>query len=173
MDSLFPKADFPSESEEPSGLGAFRWVVLGLIIVATGVGLLIWLNSVRRDRAEATELAHTPADSTQENCPLIDFTEKDVVVNHGWTPLSGRHPSVAFSCRLSPALPTKFVILCYRPLGTAEWSSAETHPRRDNTCRITLRDLHRDMPYECFFIAYSKDTAVRSGCVAFSTGRDD
>lgn len=170
MDSIFPKADFPSEPKEPSGLGAFRWVVLGLIIVATGVGLLIWLNSVRRDRAEA--VAHSQETPTQEGCPLIGFTDKDVVVNHGWTFLTGRHPSVTFSCRLSPALPpTKFAILCYRPLGTAEWNSAETHPRRDNTCRLTLRDLHRDMLYECFFIAYSKDTAIESKRVSFSTGQ--
>lgn len=172
MDSLFPKADLPSESEEPSGLGAFRWVVVGLIIVATGIGLLMWVNSVRRDRAEAVTQAHSPNTHTQEGCQLIDFTEKDVTVDHKWGLLSGRHQSVTFFCRLSPALQTKFVILCYRPLGSAEWSSAETHPRRENTCRLTLRDLHRDMLYECFFIAYSKDTAVRSGSVMFSTGQD-
>ena len=172
MGSIVPRADIPSEPKEPSGLGLFRWIVVGLIVVATGVGLLTWTNSVRRERAAAVQLAQSSNLILQEGSPHISFTEKDVTVDHKWGLLSGRHQSVTFSCRLSPALQTKFVILCYRPLGSAEWSSAETHPRRENTCRLTLRDLHRDMLYECFFIAYSKDTAVRSGSVMFSTGQD-
>lgn len=171
MGQILPRADIPPEPDEPSGLGVFRWIVIGIIVVATCAGLLYWTLSVQRERDEASRLAPSTSQSLHDGSPLIDFTEKDVVVNRKWSPLAGRHPSVTFTCRLSPALPpTKFVILCYRPLGTGEWNSAETHPHRDNTCRLTMHDLHKDMPYECFFIAFSNDTSVRSNTVTFTTG---
>ena len=174
MNQILPRPVIPPEPDEPSGLGVFRWIVIGIIVAATFAGVLHWTMSVHRDRAEAVRMARPAEQLTCEGSPLIEFSGKDVVVNRKWSPLAGRHPSVTFTCRLSPALPpAKFVILCYRPFGTGEWITAETHPRRANSCRLTMHDLLRDMPYECFFIACSNDTTIQSNRIIFNTGQPE
>ena len=40
---------------------------------------------------------------------------------------------------------------------------------RDRAARITLRDLYRDMPYECFFVIVGRDTMFQSKVVRFET----
>ena len=100
----------------------------------------------------------------------LHFGPEDVVVTHGWSILSGIYPAVKFRCRLdSPLKKSGTVILCYRPKGTSRWLMADTRLRRDNTARITLRDLKHDASYECFFFLLLEDCLLRSEVVTFST----
>ena len=152
-----------------SNTAVYVWIVVAVaVLVAAITFVMMRTERNTRERAAAQEQALPP--SSEDASTLIEFTPEDVQVNTGWTLLAGRHPSVKFTCRLAPSAPdAKLAILCYRPCGSSEWLSVEVHPRRDRTCRVTLRDLSRNMPYECFFIVTTGDTVIQSGIVRFKT----
>ena len=81
MDQILPRPVIPPEPDEPSGLGVFRWIVVGIIVAATFAGVLYWTMSVHRDRAEAVRMARPAEQLACEGSPLIEFSGKDVVVN--------------------------------------------------------------------------------------------
>lgn len=109
-------------------------------------------------------------DKIAAESPLLSFGPEDVEVTHGWSIFSGIHPAVKFRCRFdSPRGVVNTAILCYRPLDSSEWLMADTRMRRDNTARITLRDLRKNNAYECFFFLVGNNCIVRSDVVTFST----
>lgn len=159
-----PATQVPTPQPTPR---VFLWVFLPIAFVVIIVSAVMF-DVERRTRESAKASAEVPGTHAAASS-LISFEPDDVTVNNRWTLLAGHHPTVTFTCRLSPTLnPPKAVILCFRPAGATKWESVETHPRRDRTCRITLRDLRRDMPYECFFLTYG-DTLLHSNIVAFRT----
>lgn len=163
MAGPFPRPD--SESSQPS---VYLWVVT-VIIVLVAILFLFMTSTVRQTRENA-ELTPTPQQEGDESSPFILFTAADIQIDTRWTLLSGRCPTVTFHCRLAPEVPrTEAVILCYRTPGSPEWNTVTASPRHGRHYRITLRDLYRDMPYECFFIARTRDSLVRSVCLRFHT----
>lgn len=163
MASPFPRTD--SETTESTG---YLWIAV--VIAVFVVAGLFFMTRTERHTREVAEHAQTPLQLHDEGSPLIRFTPADVQVDTSWSLLSGRHPSVTFTCQLAPKAPrAEAVILCYRIPNTPDWYTVTAHARRDRTWRITLRDLYRNMPYECFFILRTADTVVRSGCVRFHT----
>lgn len=148
---------------------AYVWIAVAFVVLV-GTIALVMVHTDRDTRKQAAVQEQTPPPDSGESSTLIEFTPEDVQVNTGWTLLAGRHPTVKFTCRLAPSAPAaKLAILCYRPCGSQEWLSVEVHPRRDRTCRVTLRDLSRNMPYECFFIVSTGDSVIQSGIVRFHT----
>ncbi len=148
---------------------AYVWIVLAIAVLVSAV-TLVMVRSERLTRERAGTQAQTSQIQSDGSSSLIEFTPSDVTVKNGWTILSGHHPTVTFTCRLAPsAPPARVAVLSYRPAGAQEWLTAEGHPRRDGTCRITLRDLSRNMPYECFFVVPTSDTVLRSAIVGFTT----
>lgn len=109
-------------------------------------------------------------DKIATESPLLIFGPEDVVVTHGWSIFSGIYPAVTFRCCFdSPYKENGSFILCYRSQGSTEWLMADTRIRRNNTARITLRDLKRNTSYECFFVLVGKDSLLRSEVVVFNT----
>lgn len=148
------------------------WAVLliaGSLIAAT---LLLWrddkLDSENdADRAFAEIFSKIPSDSL-----WLQFGPEDISVTHKWSLLAGTHPAVTFHCHFTPPNHDRWrAVLCYKPLNSAIWMTEEARIRRDNTstAHLTLRDLHRNSTYECFFILYGKELMVKSPVVAFST----
>ena len=176
MSDIVPHINIPDEKSEGEGKRGVARGILLIVAAVVAVILLLWGVNVRRDRQQAAVQAQTarsgsdsPAVSRQGS-PLVQFTPGDVTVSHRWSLFAGTHPAVTFRCRLSPTLPkTEYVMLRYRTLASDTWHSVEAKPRRGGEYRITLRDLHRDMHYECFFLAYGKDTVTLSDFVTFST----
>ena len=163
MAGPFPR----QESEKPQSTG-YLWIAV-VIAVLVAAGLFYMTHTERRTR-EVAERTQTPVQMSEDGSPLIRFSPADIQVDTSWSLLSGRHPTVTFSCRLTPEAPrAEVVVLCYRTPGTPDWYTVTAHARRDRTWDITLRDLSRNMPYECFFVARTADTVVRSGCIRFHT----
>jgi len=145
------------------------WAFLFIAGVLATAFLLLWHDGGDRihneDYIDVEFLDKIAAES-----PLLSFGPEDVEVTHGWSVFSGIYPAVKFCCRLnSPPKVANTAILCYRPRGSAEWMMADTRLRRDNTVRITLRDLKCDTSYECFFILVGRTLILRSEVVTFST----
>ena len=159
---------FPRPDTETSESAGFLWIAVAIILFVAA-GLFIMTRTERHTR-EAAERSQTPVQQREDGSPLIRFSPTDIQVDTGWSLLAGRHPTVTFTCQLAPDAPkAEAVILCYHTLGTPDWYTVTAHARRDRIWRITLRDLYRNMPYECFFIFRTADTVVRSGCVRFHT----
>lgn len=109
-------------------------------------------------------------DKIASGSPLLNFGPEDIEVTHGWSIFSGIYPAVKFCCHFdSLHRVVSTAILCYRPQNSPEWLMVDSRMRRDNTARLTLRDLKRDTPYECFFVLVGKDCVVRSDVILFST----
>jgi len=169
MDESIQRPDMPSEKPVHSNRAVYIWIVVGVTALFAAIYFLMVRNE-RHTRERAAVHEQAPPPSSEETSTLIDFSLKDIQVNTGWTLLAGRHPSVKFTCRIAPSVrDMKVTALCYRPCGSSEWLSVEVHPHRDRTCRVTLRDLYRDMPYECFFIVCTSDTVIQSSTVRFKT----
>lgn len=169
MAAIVPSPESPTPGTRKAGISAYVWIGVAIAVVVAAI-VFVMLRAEHRARETASANLQTPPPPPSEETSLIDFTAQDVEVASGWTMLSGRRPTVKFSCRLGfPSRPSDVAVLCYRTLGSDEWLTVETHPRRDGTCRITLRDLSPDMPYECFFIVSTRDTMVQSGTVRFTT----
>jgi hypothetical protein len=148
--------------------------ILRVFLVIAVVGAVamgtIWTVNLRTVRATAEQASTSSNRTLQEGSPLVKFTPDDVIVTKGWTLLSGHHPTTVFQCQPSPTLRRPLLaFLCYRTAGAPDWEVVETRPGFKRTCTVTLRDLHHDMPYECYFIVQSKDTIVRSATVRFRT----
>ncbi len=118
---------------------AYVWIVLAIAVLVSAV-TLVMVRSERLTRERASTQAQTSQIKSDGSSSLIEFTPSDVTVKNGWTILSGHHPTVTFTCRLVPSAPP-----------------------------ITLRDLSRNMPYECFFVVPTSDTVLRSAIVGFTT----
>lgn len=108
-----------------------------------------------------------PTNVLGEDSHLITFSQEDVDVSTGWKFLSGIYPTVTFRCRIDPSVSSRMVVLCYRPMDSDQWLTVETRVRRDHTAKITLRDLHRNTPYECFFACKWEGKTVKSAKVLF------
>lgn len=169
------RADFSirDSSNEPAAERSqrpFRLIVIVAVALLVFVGVLIQKQLERRVRAEALRVREYVPESSSGDSRAILFSLDDVEVVRGWTFLSGSHPTVRFSCRLAPSMHSaRTVVLCYRPLGTEEWQTVEARAGRGRIWKVVLRDLYREMPYECFFVAYNKDTMARSKCVVIMT----
>lgn len=148
---------------------AYVWIAVAFVVLVGAIAFVM-VRTDRNTRERATAQEQTPPPDSGESSTLIEFAPEDVQVNTGWTLLAGRHPTVKFTCGLAPAVSAaKLAVLCYRPCGSSEWLSVEARPRRDRTCHVTLRDLSRNMPYECFFIVSTGDSVIQSGIVRFHT----
>ena len=169
MAAIVPNPESPETGRSKAGISAYVWIAVAIAAVVAAI-VFVMLRTEHRARETASANLQTPPPPVSGETSLIDFTPQDVKVESGWTILSGRRPTVTFTCRLaSPSRPSDVAVLCYRTLGSDECLTTETHPRRDHTCRLTLRDLSPDMPYECFFIVSTRDTMVQSGTVRFTT----
>ena len=155
-----------SKSQEPKLKGTYFAIaiIVGILLAVISV---LWHQERDEERKTANEfLQHNiPAEALGEGSPLITFSPEDVEVSTGWKLLSGIRPTITFRCRIAPSVKSRTAVLCYRPLGTDNWLTVETRVRRDHTAKITLRDLHRDTPYECFFACQWEGETVRSGKV--------
>lgn len=172
MGDLIPYVEVPSDPPGEPKRNVFLGMVILLVALFTGGGLLYLAHTAQRYRDNAARQAPVVPTVKRTGSTFIRFGPGDVGVSHRWSLFSGTNPTVTFSCQLSSALPhTRFVALQYRPLGTDEWQVVEVHPRRHGICRATLRDLYRDMPYECVFLAYCKDTVIHSNLITFDTKR--
>ena len=157
MGAIAPHSDHSAEVPRQNSR-ELLWLILFLVVIG------------REKATEALEAAKSQPPVQDNGSELLPFTSDDVTVNNDWTILSGSYPTVTFTCQPSPALgEIDFAVLCYRTLGETEWSTVETHPRRDNSIQVVLRDLNHNMPYECFFITHLDDTTVRSATVTFTT----
>ena len=157
-----------TKSQEPQLKGSYFAiaVMVGILLAVVSV---LWHQTRDKERETANEfLQHNiPVAYWGEGNPLIAFSPEDVEVSTGWKFLSGLHPTVTFRCRIAPSVKSRTAVLCYRPLGTDQWLTVETRVRRDHTVKLTLRDLHRDTPYECFFACQKDGETVKSGKVVF------
>lgn len=146
------------------------WAFLLIAGSLTAASLLLWHNN-KLDSSKGTDQAYAEAFGRIPTEPtFLHFGPEDVTVSHKWSLLAGIHPAVTFRCHLTaPPRTLTRVILCYKPLGSSVWLTEEARIRRDSTARLTLRDLRRNTPYECFFIAQSKNTMLRSNIVQFTT----
>lgn len=168
MEEPVSRPDVPAEETTRSN-AVYVWIAVAFAVLV-GAIVFVMVRTERNTRERAVAQEQTSPPDSGESSTLIEFTPADIQVNTGWTLLAGRHPSVKFTCRLAPSAPAaKLAVLCYRPCGSSEWLSVEAHPRRDHTCRVTLRDLSRNMPYECFFIVSTGDSVIQSGIVRFHT----
>ena len=166
MGDLIPHSE---EKPVPVRQRSWLWVSLGAAFLLC---LILFLQ--RQTVSHAREKAHrekgTPVSGSEEASPMVRFTRDDIGIENHWTLLAGRHPVVTFRCTLDAAAPTcKRAVLCYRSLGEETWSTVDTGVNRASTAKIMLRDLYRDMPYECFFVLICRDTMFQSEVVRFGT----
>ena len=170
MEEIVPR----SEESKPSlpgsaGWKPWSWVFVGALFL---LGLILFLQHLSESRAreKARQETDSPAIKSEDASMKVHFTRDDIEIKKHWTPLAGRHPVVKIRCTIdSTAPPCRRAVLCYRTVGMDEWSTAETLLKRKRTARITLRDLYRDMPYECFFVIVGRDTMFQSEVVRFET----
>lgn len=170
MEEIVPRAE-ESEPSLPDSAGwkPWSWVFVGTAFL---LGLILFIQ--HRSELQAREKARQETESLaikSEDAPMkVHFTRDDIEIKKHWTPLAGRHPVVTIRCTIdSTAPPCRRAVLCYRTVGMDEWSTAETLLKRKRTAKITLRDLYRDMPYECFFVIVGRDTMFQSEVVRFET----
>ena len=141
-------------------------LITGIIVLSC---VLLWHDDGDKSHVE-DYLNVEILDMLVAESPLLIFGPEDVEVAHGWSIFSGIYPAVKFRCRFnSPRKGNGTVILCYRTQGSPEWLMADTRVRRDNTARLTLRDLKRATSYECFFVLVGNDCLLRSARVVFDT----
>ena len=153
------------ESTSRTTLWAFL-LIAGILVTAC---VLLWHDDGGKS-AKENYIGFELLDKLAKESPLMGFGPEDVVVSHGWSILTGIYPAVTFRCRFnSPYKEITTAILCYRPKGSSEWLMTDTRMRRNNTARITLRDLKRDTSYECFYILVGRVLILRSEVVTFST----
>lgn len=170
MEEIVPRSE---ESKppvpSPAGWKPWSWVFVGALFL---LGLILFLQHLSESRAREKARQETESSAIKsENASMkVHFTRDDIEIKKHWTPLAGRHPVVTIRCTIdSTAPPCRRAVLCYRTVGMDEWSTAETLLKRKRTARITLRDLYRDMPYECFFVIVGRDTMFQSEVVRFET----
>jgi len=173
MAGQVPQHQFPSTEPEKTESKGYLWIAVVLVLfVAAGVFALTRTERHTRDKAVQAASTHSqaPMPEPEEGSPFIQFSPSDILIDTSWSLLSGHNPTVRFSCRLAPEVQSaKVVILCYRTQGADKWRTVEAHPRRGHIYRITLRDLYRDMPYECFFIVHNKKFTEQSRTLRFHT----
>ena len=145
------------------------WAFLFITGVLATAYLLLWHDG--GDQIHGEDYLNVGLlDEIADKSPLLSFGPEDVEITHGWSFFSGIYPAVTFRCRFnSPRKGNGTVILCYRTQGSSEWLMADTRVRRDNTARLTLRDLKRATSYECFFVLVGNDCLLRSARVVFDT----
>ena len=170
MGEIVPRSE---ESTEPksgsSGRKLWLWMSIGAVLVLSFILLLHW-QMVTHARDKAHQEKETPAIRSEEAFPMVCFTREDIEIKTHWTLLAGRHPVVKFRCALNAAAPPcKRAVLCYRFVGDDQWFTTEARLTRNRTVQITLRDLYRDMPYECFFVMVGRDTMFQSEIIRFET----
>ena len=158
-----------TSSPGSGGRKLWLWMSIGAALVLCLILFLHW-QMVTQARDKARQETGTPTISSEESSPMVRFTREDIEIKPHWTMLAGRHPVVKFRCALDAAAPPcKRAVLCYRFVGDDEWFTAEVRLSRKRTAQITLRDLYRDMPYECFFVIVGRDTLLQSEVVRFET----
>ena len=172
MDSDLPETDkspfrdMVKRAIANSTLWAFL-LIAGCFVAA----YLLWHDSEHNRNNNSDPIAEFIEKHATES-PLLQIGPEDVTISHKWSLLSGIYPAVMFRCHFyTPSRTFSRAVFCYRPLGSPVWTTEEARLRRDNTARLTLRDLRRNIPYECFFIAENQDTIVRSRIVTFRISR--
>ena len=170
MGEIVPRSE-ESKPPMPSSAGrkSWPWALVGAAFL---LGLIFFLQhrSESQAREKARQESESPAIKSEDASMKVRFTRDDIEIKRHWTPLAGRHPVVKIRCTIdSTAPPCRRAVLCYRSVGADEWGTAETLINRKRTVRITLRDLYRDMPYECFFVIVGRDTMFQSEVVRFET----
>ena len=168
---IVPYVEVPAKSEgepEEPGKRLFWLIFIGLALVSAVFSFT--MSKVQEKRLRDSARKYSGPVSPGPVSPVFAFTKEDVNVHKSWTLLAGNHPTVRFTCRLRSHEPSaKVVYLVYRPAGSGTWSTVAVRPNRERTCRVTLRDLYRDMPYECFFMAEIDGLPAMSEVVRFRT----
>ena len=142
-------------------------IIAGSLVTAS---LLLWHEDEKNSRNNADSAFAEIFETTATESPMLHFGPEDVAVTHKWSLLAGTHPAVTFRCHFdTPQRVFSRAVLCYKPSGSSVWMTEDARLRRDNTARLTLRDLRRKTSYECFFIVTGKEIIVRSPIVVFST----
>lgn len=171
MGNLVPVSNEPEKSSEDRSFRFLFLLIFGVLALMVLGGVLLQRRSERQAREDAVRAQENLPQLSPEPSPYILFTPDDVEVVRRWTLLSGNHPTVKFSCRLTPKAQTaNELVLSYRTLGSPTWQTVVARKTRDNVWRVVLRDLLRDMPYECFFVAICQEDLYRSDVVVFHTG---
>lgn len=165
MGAIVPRSDKKAFSTARS---PWLWVFVGAAFLLC---LILFLQHQMESNAreKARREQESPVGDQENGSPMIHFTAEDVLVENRWSPLAGAHPTVTFRCRLDEsAPPCRRAVLCYRSLGEEVWNTVDATLRRD-AARVKLRDLYRNMPYECFFIIVARDTLFHSTAIRFET----
>lgn len=170
MDSITPYSqERNTTNPDSAGRRFWPWMYLGVAVLLCLI-LFLYHQKVSHARKKAYQEMALPATVSEDASPIVCFTRDDIEVNDHWTLLSGRHPVVKFRCALSAAAPScKRAVFCYRPVGEQMWNTVDARLTPDRVARITLRDLYRDMPYECFFVIVARDTLLQSATLRFET----
>ena len=158
-----------SGKESPStGRRPWLWVFVGAAFLLCLI-LSLQYQKVLGARKKARQELNHPVSMQEGGSPMVHFGTNDVIVENRWSLLAGAHPTVTFRCRLDKSAPScRRAVLCYRPLGEEIWNTVDASMRQ-GAAKVKLRDLYRDMPYECFFVIVTRDTMFHSATIRFET----
>lgn len=165
MGAIVPHSDKKTSSTRQN---PWLWVFVGAALMLC---LILFLQHQMESNAreKARQEQESPVSEQEKGSPMVHFSTEDVLVENRWSPLAGAHPTVTFRCRLDESAPRcRRAVLCYRPLGEEIWNTVDASMHR-GTAKIKLRDLYRDMPYECFFVLVARDTMFHSTTIRFET----
>lgn len=153
--------DFPEKKHENAEKNFFLPIAI-LIFSLLTIFLVIYFISNQRLR----ELANNVKLSTFKGSELVVFSEKDVEIRNKWSPITGILPTVSFSAKINSAIGEKYdAKLYYSIAGQNEWSSIDANKQKGNSCNVKVRDMMKNMPYDCFFVVYTSDTVLYSDVV--------
>lgn len=165
MGAIVPHSDKKAPS---AGRSTWLWVFIG---VAFLLCLILFLQHQMESNAreKARREQERPVNDQEEGSPMVHFGRENILVENRWSLFAGVHPTVTFRCCLDKSAPRcRRAVLCYRPLGEEVWNTVDASMRR-GSAQIKLRDLYRDMPYECFFVIVTRDTLFHSATIRFET----
>lgn len=159
MTNILP--DFSKIKSEDAEKTSFLPIAILLVSLLT-IFLVVYLISNQRLR----ESAKNVKPSNYKGSELVVFSEKDVEINKRWSPLTGILPAVSFSAEINPEFGEKYdAKLYYSIAGQDEWSTIDVTRKKGNTCNVKVRDMMRNMPYDCFFVVFTSDTVLYSNVV--------
>ncbi len=165
MGAIVPHSDKKTSSTRQN---PWLWVFVGAAFLLCLIFFLQHqMESNAREKARREQ--ESLVSKQEKGSPMIHFSAEDIIVENRWSPLAGAHPTVTFCCSLEKSAPAcRRAVLCYRSLGEEVWNTVDASMRR-GTAQVKLRDLYRDMPYECFFVIVARDTLFQSVLVRFET----
>lgn len=144
----------------------FYVLFVGIVVLLIAAVVVLWRVSVQRSRVEAKKAEIVTVEGSKD----ISFGEEDITLSKKWALSSGFHPSVTFSARVNRIDNERFrVVFRYKIAGSGVWRSVDAKQLDGNgTYGVTIRDLEREMPYDCLFLVVKSDTVLNSNVVRYT-----